>query len=74
LLIDPAASDSRASSCPRCGGEFHCGAHDPAPCACTTLTLDTALLARLRDRFDRCLCIACLVELQAAEGRGKRSP
>jgi hypothetical protein len=53
--------------CPRCARSFHCGVGDAAPCVCTTLTLDAALLAQLRQRYDRCLCIACLAELQAAE-------
>jgi hypothetical protein len=52
--------------CPRCGASFHCGVNDAEPCACTTLTLDGALLARLRERYDRCLCMRCLAELQAA--------
>ena len=38
--------------------------NDAEPCACTTLTLDDALLAQLRERYDRCLCIACLAELK----------
>jgi hypothetical protein len=49
--------------CPRCGGPFHCGAADPEPCACTTVTLDAATLAELRARFRGCLCLACLREL-----------
>jgi hypothetical protein len=50
--------------CPRCGGTFHCGANDPVPCACTTIALDAATLAALRQRFAGCLCLACLRELQ----------
>jgi len=56
------ALDSR---CARCGGAFHCGVDDPQPCACTGLNLDVALLARLRERHDGCLCMACLAQLQA---------
>ena len=56
-----------AGRCPRCGAAFHCGAADARPCPCTTLTLDAALLARLRERFDRCLCMTCLTRLQAGE-------
>jgi len=51
------------SRCPRCGGPFHCGANDPTPCACGTLKLDAALLADLRQRYDRCLCLRCLAAL-----------
>jgi len=49
--------------CPRCGGGFHCGANDAAPCACTALKLDAATLAELRARYTGCLCLACLREI-----------
>lgn len=58
-----AASDTR---CPRCGGTFHCGIADTAPCACTTVTLSPALLADLRQRYTGCLCVRCLIELSTA--------
>lgn len=50
--------------CPRCGGDFRCGVADPGPCACAGLTLTPELQAALRQRFDRCLCVACLRALQ----------
>jgi hypothetical protein len=46
--------------CPRCGGAFHCGIDDAGPCACTGVRPDAALLARLRERYAGCLCLACL--------------
>ena len=52
--------------CPRCGGGFHCGANDAAPCACTALKLDATLLADLRRQFNGCLCLNCLRQLAAA--------
>ena len=52
--------------CPRCGGGFHCGANDAAPCACTALKLDATALAKLRARYDGCLCLACLREIAAS--------
>ena len=51
--------------CPRCGAAFHCGAADAEPCACTAVQLDAATLTTLREQYDRCLCMRCLVELQA---------
>ena len=53
------------SFCPRCGGSFHCGANDAAPCACGTVQLDDAALADLRIRYTGCLCLACLREVVA---------
>jgi len=46
--------------CARCGGTFHCGMNDAAPCACTTVRLDAATLAELRERYVGCLCLTCL--------------
>jgi hypothetical protein len=60
----PALPDS---TCPRCGGGFHCGAQDASPCACTGLTLSAALQRDLRARYQGCLCLACLRSLSAAE-------
>lgn len=51
--------------CPRCAAGFHCGANDPAPCACCSLVLPEATLAALRRRYQGCLCLDCLRELAA---------
>ena len=53
-------------ACPRCGNAFHCGVNDSTPCACTTLRLDAATLAALRERYDGCLCVTCLAQLATA--------
>jgi hypothetical protein len=53
--------------CPRCGGAFHCGMHDAAPCACTGIQLDAALLQRLRAQYSGCLCLSCLRALAQGE-------
>jgi hypothetical protein len=58
-------SNSANAACPRCGAAFHCGAADAAPCACTALALDAALLAALRARYVGCLCLRCLQALAA---------
>lgn len=55
--------------CPRCGGSFHCGAHDAVPCACTTIKLDTTTLAELLTHYAACLCLNCLAELAHEKGR-----
>ena len=57
-------------ACPRCGGRFHCGVNDAAPCACTAFTLDATALAELRERYTNCLCMACLSELATKEKAG----
>jgi len=60
--------------CPRCGGGFHCGVKDTAPCPCTTVTLSAQLQAALRQRYDGCLCLACLRDLAAGAAIDPPSP
>mgnify|MGYP003433725510 FL=1 len=56
--------------CPRCGGDFHCGAANPgAPCTCKAVALDAPTLAALRERYTGCLCVACLREIQRGASR-----
>jgi len=57
-------------TCPRCGGSFHCGVDDAEPCACTTIKLDAATLADLRQRYSTCLCLRCLAALSAPSSVG----
>ena len=61
--MSPAAPE--ADRCPRCGGGFHCGMRDAAPCPCSAVSLSAALQARLRERYAGCLCLACLRALAA---------
>jgi hypothetical protein len=49
-----------ASTCEACGAEFTCGAGATAGCWCSEVKLSEALRARLRERYERCLCRACL--------------
>lgn len=63
MTASPAPAD--LDRCPRCGGGFHCGAADAAPCPCSTLTLTPELQAALRERWQGCLCLACLKALAA---------
>ncbi|ACB36528.1 hypothetical protein Lcho_4277 [Leptothrix cholodnii SP-6] len=67
----PATAAALDDRCARCGGGFHCGARDAAPCACSTLTLSAALQAELRTRYVGCLCLGCLRELAAAAAGGE---
>jgi hypothetical protein len=55
----------RATSCPRCGGPFACGAgdHRSAPCFCVSYALGAERLAELRAKWSDCLCADCLATL-----------
>ncbi|EHR73633.1 hypothetical protein BurJ1DRAFT_4848 [Burkholderiales bacterium JOSHI_001] len=61
-------------TCARCGGPFRCGMGDAGPCACTTVTLSPATLARLRGQFSGCLCLACLAAEAAADAGAVKDP
>jgi len=67
-------SGAAPDCCPRCGCGFHCGAGDVAPCACTTIALDAAVLAGLRERWAACLCLACLRDVQREASARKGPP
>ena len=62
-----AAAPIPSDTCPRCGGGFHCGVQDSAPCACTGLQLNAAQLQALRARYSHCLCLACLAAVAAGQ-------
>jgi hypothetical protein len=59
--VDPNAT------CPRCGGVFHCGVNEPMPCACGQFKLSAATTQMLREQFSRCVCMACLSQLQTSQ-------
>ena len=65
--MSPSPSPSTNVACARCGGPFHCGVNDVAPCACTTLHLSVEVLARLRQRYHGCLCLDCLKDELSAD-------
>lgn len=58
------ASTPLNERCPRCGGDFHCGAREER-CECFELMLAEALRRELAQRYERCLCLPCLRELAA---------
>jgi hypothetical protein len=64
-MTDALAPGYRATTCPRCGGPFACGAgaDRQAPCFCVSYALGAARLAELRARWSDCLCADCLATL-----------
>jgi len=49
------------NSCPRCGKAFHCS--KSKKCWCMELDTPPALLERLSDEYEGCLCPDCMKEL-----------
>ena len=60
---EQAALPVLSDTCPRCGAAFACGAAGPQPCACAGVGLSAALRQELAQRFEGCLCKACLQAL-----------
>jgi hypothetical protein len=48
---------------------FHCGAREAA-CGCAQVKLDDTTRAEMQQRFEGCLCLACLRALQAERDGG----
>jgi Cysteine-rich CWC len=64
--------NEKLARCPRCGGDFQCGAADPGTlCACKAVALDAPTLAALRERYAGCLCVACLRDIQRGAPRAE---
>ena len=57
----------RATTCPRCGDAFACGAgaDRATPCFCVSFALGAERLAELRAKWSDCLCADCLAALAA---------
>jgi hypothetical protein len=49
------------SVCPRCGKSFHCG--KSGKCWCYEVYLPLNILEEIEEKYDSCLCPACLREL-----------
>ncbi len=56
--------------CPRCGRAFVCKVSRFVHCDCTTVPLTPATLELIRERYDDCLCVACLWHLHRESGNG----
>jgi hypothetical protein len=50
--------------CPRCRGAFECKVGDITQCQCFGVGLTPEEKTFLEERYDDCLCRACLMELK----------
>lgn len=50
--------------CPRCSKQFVCKVGDVPNCQCSSVSLTIEEHASIEDRYEDCLCIACLKELK----------
>lgn len=59
--LDPGKHEIK--SCPRCGRSFVCKISRVVHCDCMSVPLTAETLALIRERYDECLCVACLWDL-----------
>lgn len=57
--------------CPRCGGAFHCS--KSARCWCFEVQTTPEVLEYVQQRWEKCLCPACLAEVSEARGNATGS-
>jgi len=51
-------------ACPRCGISFTCRPDNITECQCASAKLDDYARAWLKERYQECLCIGCLLEIK----------
>ena len=52
-------------ACPRCGSDFECKTGSIALCQCQTVSLDHGQSVYVAERYEDCLCAACLAALRS---------
>lgn len=53
--------------CPRCKKSFECKADSITECQCSTVPLTEKERAFISNKFEGCLCVDCLKEIQAGK-------
>jgi len=51
-------------NCPRCNKTFECKVGNIAQCQCSSIVLNEEEKAFIADRYQDCLCLGCLLDLQ----------
>lgn len=57
-----------ARICPRCAREFACKANRIHRCDCMGVRLSRETVEQIRQRYDDCLCVACLEAVERGVG------
>lgn len=69
MNIKPNGEKHESKICPRCGGSFVCKANRIHQCDCMGVLLSADAVEFIRQRYDDCLCVACLQTLQRSLAR-----
>jgi hypothetical protein len=51
--------------CAKCKKEFECKADDIENCDCNSIQMNSSMLEIIKEKFQDCLCVDCLKELNA---------
>ena len=60
-------SNHEIKICPRCGSSFECKVGDVANCQCNGVKLSDEAYDLIKTRYDDCLCVNCLQQLNKQE-------
>ncbi len=58
-------TEGEVKKCPRCGNRFLCKNHDIFNCFCIMIPLNALARQLISEKYDDCLCEACLNEYVA---------
>ena len=53
-------------TCQRCNNPFTCKPNDIAHCECSKIFLSEKMKEFLAEKFTDCLCVKCLIEINAS--------
>lgn len=53
-----------AKNCPRCKASFECKVDSILECKCSSVFLSSSEREYVAVRYDECLCVSCMVEVQ----------
>ena len=58
-------SNQKSKVCPRCQASFECKVGSIQQCQCSSIYLSDIEQEYVNTRYDDCLCVGCLVEVQS---------
>ncbi|AEG01497.1 hypothetical protein Metme_3121 [Methylomonas methanica MC09] len=67
ILLSSKLPDSKheAKHCPRCQDQFICKANRIHRCDCSNVCLSSETIEYIQQRYDECLCLACLKKFES---------
>lgn len=57
-------SDHEQVFCPRCDADFQCKVGSISLCQCTAVKLSVEEIQYIREHYEECLCVGCMLEMK----------